>query len=52
MVFKGGVSVDLGTQLGTASYWDYFGPMELPEGFLSEAEEAAGFQRGATDSDQ
>ena len=52
MVFKGGVIVDLDAQLGTASYWDYFGPMELPEGFLAEVEEAAGFQRGATDSDQ
>lgn len=52
MVFKGGVQVDLDAQLGTASYWDYFGQMDLPEGFLSEAEEAAGFQRGATDSDQ
>ena len=52
MVFKGGVQVDLDAQLGTASYWDYFGPMELPAGFLLEAEEAAGFQRGATDSDQ
>ena len=52
MVLKGGVVVDLDGQLGTASYWDYYGPMELPEGFLSEAEEAAGFQRGATDSDQ
>ncbi len=52
MVLKGGVVVDLDAQLGTASYWDYFGPMDLPAGFLLEAEEAAGFQRGATDSDQ
>ncbi len=47
-----GVIVDLDAQLGTASYWDYFGPMDLPAGFLSEAEEAAGFQRGAAYYDQ
>ena len=46
MVLKGGVIVDLDGQLGTASYWDYFGAMELPEGFLAEAEKAAGFDRG------
>ncbi len=52
MVLKGGVMVDLDAQLGTATYWDYYGSMELPEGFLAESEEAAGFQRGNTASDQ
>ena len=52
MVLKGGVVVDLDGQLGTSTYWDYYGPMELPEGFLAESEEAAGFQRGATAADR
>ena len=52
MVLKGGVVVDLDGQLGTATYWDYYGPMELPDGFLAESEAAAGFQRGATGTDQ
>jgi imidazolonepropionase-like amidohydrolase len=52
MVLKGGVIVDLDAQLGTSTYWDYYGSMELPEGFLAESEEAAGFQRGNTASDQ
>lgn len=52
MVLKGGVIVDLDAQLGTSTYWDYYGSMELPEGFLAESEEAAGFQRGNTATDQ
>ncbi len=52
MVLKGGVMVDLDAQLGTSTYWDYYGSMELPEGFLAESEEAAGFQRGNTATDQ
>ena len=52
MVLKGGVMVDLDGQLGTSTYWDYYSPIELPRGFLSESEEAAGFQRGNTASDQ
>ncbi len=51
MVLKGGVVVDLDAQLGTSTYWDYYGSMELPEGFLAESEEAAGFQRGNTATD-
>lgn len=51
MVFKDGVSVDLDAQLGTASYWDYFGTGGLMSGYLGKAENAAGFQRGLTESE-
>ncbi|WP_027078823.1 amidohydrolase family protein [Maribacter antarcticus] len=48
MVFKEGISVDLNQPSGTASYWDYFSTTDLKKGFLKEAENAAGFQRGKT----
>jgi imidazolonepropionase-like amidohydrolase len=46
MVYKDGVSVDLTHPSGTASYWDYFSAASLKKGFLKDAENAAGFQRG------
>ncbi len=46
MVYKDGVSVDLTHPSGTASYWDYFNAASLKKGFLKDAENAAGFQRG------
>ena len=46
MVYKDGVSVDLTHPRGTASYWDYFRTTSLKKGFLRDAENAAGFQRG------
>ncbi len=51
MVFKDGISVDLNQPKGTATYWDYFSTSEKKKGFLKEAENAAGFQRGKTDKD-
>ncbi len=47
MVFKGGIAVDLEQELGTATYWDYFGSTGSMSGYLGKAENAAGFQRGA-----
>ena len=49
MVFKDGIEVDLDQQLGTAGYWDYFGSTGSMSGYLGKAENAAGFQRGATE---
>lgn len=46
MVYKDGISVDLTHPSGTASYWDYFSTSNLKKGFLKDAENAAGFQRG------
>ncbi len=46
MVMRGGVSVDLSHPNGTASFWDYYGATKLKQGFLGDAERAAGFQRG------
>ena len=51
MVFKDGVSVNLDQPQGTASYWDYFSTSNLKKGFLKEAENAPGFQRGKTKQD-
>ncbi|WP_411029745.1 amidohydrolase family protein [Spongiimicrobium sp. 3-5] len=51
MVFKDGVSVNLDQPQGTASYWDYFSTSNLKKGFLKEAENAAGFQRGKAKQD-
>jgi len=46
MVMRGGVAVDLNQPSGTASFWDYYGASTLKQGFLGDAERAAGFQRG------
>ena len=46
MVFKDGVSVDLKRQQGTARFWDYFESSAYRQGYLGEAENAAGFSRG------
>ena len=46
MVYKDGILVDLTHPRGTASYWDYFRAASLKKGFLRDAENAAGFQRG------
>ena len=46
MVFINGVMVDLNQPQGTASYWDYYITDELKRGYLADAEEAAGFNRG------
>jgi len=46
MVFKDGVMVDLNHPQGTASYWDYYISKSYKKGYLAEAEESAGFERG------
>ena len=51
MVFKDGVEVDLEQELGTSSYWDYFGSKGGMSGYLGKAESAAGFQRGDSGSE-
>jgi len=46
MVLKDGVMVDLNHPQGTADYWDYYITKKYIKGYLAEAEESAGFQRG------
>jgi imidazolonepropionase-like amidohydrolase len=46
MVFKDGVQIDLDHPKGTATYWDYYSTEELKSGYLAQAEQAAGFERG------
>jgi len=46
MVFKDGVKVDPNHPQGTASYWDYYITKKYKKGYLADAEESAGFQRG------
>jgi imidazolonepropionase-like amidohydrolase len=45
MVIKNGAEVDLDQEVGTATFWDYFGFTGSMSGYLGKAEEAAGFQR-------
>lgn len=49
MVFKDGVQINTNWEAGTASYWDYFDVKFLKKGYLGNAENVAGFNRGETD---
>lgn len=43
MVFKDGINVNLDYPNGTASFWDYYKPDNLPKPYLKKAAEKAGF---------
>ena len=49
MVFKDGVQINTNWEAGTASYWDYFDVKFLKKGYLGNAKNVAGFNRGETD---
>ncbi|MBL52170.1 MAG: hypothetical protein CMG57_09460 [Candidatus Marinimicrobia bacterium] len=49
MVFKDGVQINTNWEAGTASYWDYFDVKFPRKGYLGNAENVAGFNRGETD---
>jgi len=45
MVIKGGISIDLNSPQGTASYWDYYFSPEQVKGYAAESDDSAGFKK-------
>jgi imidazolonepropionase-like amidohydrolase len=52
MVFKDGAPVDMDPPEGAQRYWDYFETSGFRKGYLGQAENAAGFDRGQAEREQ